>query len=141
MDVSRNRPRHIGPRWANLRMPTLRPLVLLALAVCCAQAQLVRVPNSTLSLPPEPPRFGYRTEAAFGGLKFTDPVAIVSPPGDTNSLFVVEQRGRIAVITNLVSPYRTVFLDIASRVAGGVPADERGLLGLDRKSTRLNSSH
>ena len=43
---------------------------------------------------------------------------------------MVEQGGRIAVITNLANPTRAVFLDISSRVVGGVPGDERGLLGL-----------
>ena len=34
------------------------------------------------------------------------------------------------MITNLAAPTRTVFLDISSRVVGGVPTDEEGLLGL-----------
>jgi hypothetical protein len=91
---------------------------------------LDRVANQTLRLPLDPPVNGYAVEPLFGHVRFTDPVAIVSAPGETNRLFVVEQRGRIAVITNLAAPNRTVFLDIASRVAGGVPSDERGLLGL-----------
>lgn len=95
-----------------------------------AFAALERVPNTTLQMPAAPPVFGYIATNAFGNLTFTDPVAIVSPPGETNRLFVVEQRGRIAVITNLANPSRSVFLDIASKVAGGVPSDERGLLGL-----------
>ena len=89
-----------------------------------------RVTNTSLRMPLSPPVFGYATTNSFGTLTFTDPVAIVSPPGETNRLFVVEQRGRIAVITNLANPTRAVFLDISSRVVGGVPGDERGLLGL-----------
>ncbi|MEO6335863.1 MAG: PQQ-dependent sugar dehydrogenase, partial [Verrucomicrobiota bacterium] len=88
-----------------------------------------RVANSTLQMPANPPVFGYAVTNAFGSLTFTDPVAIATPPGETNRLFVVEQRGRIAVITNLANPTRTVFLDITNRVLGGVPSDERGLLG------------
>ncbi|PYI88372.1 MAG: hypothetical protein DME26_03710 [Verrucomicrobia bacterium] len=91
---------------------------------------LQRVPNTSLKLPLVPPVNGYTTTNAFGSVAFVDPLAIVSPPGETNRLFIVEQRGRIAVITNLASPNRTVFLDISSRVVGGVPTDERGLLGL-----------
>ncbi|MEK7686435.1 MAG: hypothetical protein AAB466_13550 [Verrucomicrobiota bacterium] len=34
------------------------------------------------------------------------------------------------LITNLANPNRPVFLDIFSRITGGVPSDERGLLGL-----------
>jgi uncharacterized repeat protein (TIGR03806 family) len=89
-----------------------------------------RVGNTTLKLPPSPPVFGYTTVNAFGILSFTDPMSVKSPPGETNRLFVVEQNGIISVITNLAAPTRTVFLNIVSRVAGGVPNDERGLLGL-----------
>lgn len=88
-----------------------------------------RVGNSTLKLPASPPVPGYMTTNAFGSLTFTDPVVITTPPGETNRLFIVEQDGRIAVITNLAAPTRTVFLDIVARVSGGTPTDERGLLG------------
>ena len=89
-----------------------------------------RVPNTTLRMPASPPANGYALANAFGDLAFTDPTAIVSAPGETNRLFVTEQAGRVAVITNLAAPTRTVFLDITSRVVGGMPTDERGLLGL-----------
>lgn len=86
-----------------------------------------REANTTLRMPQDPERFGYTTERAFGSLAVTDPVAIVTPPGETNRLFVVEQAGRIIVITNLAEPTRSVFLDIRSQVVSG---GERGLLGL-----------
>ncbi len=89
-----------------------------------------RPPAASLSLPPSPPAYGYQTERLFPSLTFSDPVAFAVPSGETNRLFIVEQRGRIAVIANLAEPSRSVFLDIASRVAGGTPTDERGLLGL-----------
>src|SRR2546422_879129 len=89
-----------------------------------------REANTTLQMPQTPAQFGYTTTNAFGNLVFTDPLAIATPPGETNRLFIVEHRGRIAVITNLANPTRTVFLDISSRVVGGTPPDERGLLGL-----------
>jgi len=95
-----------------------------------AQAQVQRVPNTTLQMPPSPPVLGYTLTNAFGTLAFTDPVVITTPPGETNRLFIAEQDGRIIVMTNLASPNRTVFLDIVARVSGGVPTDERGLLGL-----------
>ena len=106
--------------------------ILLALAVVLGagpegHAQLIREANTTLTLPAEPPRSGYRLETAFPGLRFTDPVAIVVPPGETNRLFVVEQAGRIAVITNLANPNRSVFLDLTARIVAG---GEQGLLGL-----------
>ena len=86
-----------------------------------------RVQNTTLRLPPAPPVIGYATSNAFPGLSFTDPVAIAAPPGETNRLFIVEQTGRIIVITNLAEPRLTVFMDIAARVRSG---GEQGLLGL-----------
>jgi glucose/arabinose dehydrogenase len=85
------------------------------------------VANATLSMAPAPPVAGYTSSDAFGSLTFTAPVAIVSPPGETNRLFIVEQGGRIIVITNLASPTRTTFFDISARPLGG---GEQGLLGL-----------
>src|SRR5438046_19623 len=78
-------------------------------------------------MPPTLPVFGYSTSNAFGNLAFIDPVAIVTPPGETNRIFIVEQAGRISVITNLARPNRTLFMDITNRVRFG---GEQGLLGL-----------
>jgi glucose/arabinose dehydrogenase len=90
---------------------------------------LEREPNTTLTLPQDPPVFGYTTESAFGSLEFLDPLVITSPHGETNRLFVAEQDGIVAVIPDLAAPTRAVFLDISARVSGGRPSDERGLLG------------
>src|SRR6266487_2752940 len=86
-----------------------------------------RVSVPTLNLPPSPPVLGYSNAAALGNMTFTAPVAVVSAPGDTNRLFIVEEIGRIVVITNLASPNRTVFMDISTRV---LFSGEQGLLGL-----------
>jgi glucose/arabinose dehydrogenase len=77
---------------------------------------LERVANTTLQMPESPPVFGYQFTNAFTGVSFVNPMAIVSAPGETNRLFIVERAGRIAVITNLAAPNRTVFLDIATKV-------------------------
>lgn len=108
-----------------------RPAVL-ALAAALASAATganfeIREANTTLTLPLNPPVFGFVTTNAFPGLSFADPVVIASPPGETNRLFVVEQAGRIVVITNLAQPRRTTFLDLRGRVVAG---GEQGLLGL-----------
>lgn len=87
-----------------------------------------RVPNTTLRLPLNPPSFGYTTTNAFGNLTFSRPVGLVTPPGETNRMFVVEQSGRISVITNLAAPNRTVFLDLTDRVL--YDSSEEGLLAL-----------
>lgn len=65
------------------------------------------------------------TENIAGSDTFRDPVSVVQAPGSTDTLWVVEQRGRI----QLVRGGATVgtFLDITSDVDFG---GERGLLGL-----------
>src|SRR4051812_8160411 len=86
---------------------------------------ITRVPNTSLSLPPSPPQFGYSLAAAFPGVSFSQPVCITSPPGETNRLFVLEKGGNIVVITNLANPNRTVFMSLSVMADG-----ESGLLGL-----------
>ena len=76
---------------------------------------------------------GYALTNAFPGLTFTNPVCIASPPGEINRLFIVERKGRIAIITNLAAPTRTLFMDISGRVANSADTTvggEEGLLGL-----------
>jgi len=101
-------------------------LFLQGLSVARADSS-TRQPNTTLTLPRNPPSFGFEVTEAFPGLTFIQPVCLASPPGETNRLFVVERDGVIKVITNLANPDSTVFLDLRSRVA---PDGEGGLLGL-----------
>jgi glucose/arabinose dehydrogenase len=61
--------------------------------------------------------WAYMPTNAFPALVFSNPVCITSPPGETNRLFIVEKHGRIIVITNLMNPTRTIFMDISSRVS------------------------
>ncbi|HSH14388.1 MAG TPA: PQQ-dependent sugar dehydrogenase [Verrucomicrobiae bacterium] len=91
-----------------------------------------REPNTTLVVPQVPPVYGYQTVNAFGNLTFSRPVAIVQQPGETNRLFIVEQKGLIHVITNLASPTRTLFMDISEEATGIVDDsdNEEGLLGM-----------
>ena len=99
----------------------------LALAIS-AFAQITRVANTTLTLPQTPQTFGYSTEDAFAGLTFDQPLAIVTPPGETDRVFVVEKTGRIQVVTNLsTTPVKQVFLDLSARV---LTSSEQGALGL-----------
>ena len=100
---------HLVPRCALLGLA-------LALVSGAGAAALDRKPNTTLKLPPKPPAYGFQFVNAFSGVSFTSPMAIVAPPGETNRLFIVERAGKIAVITNLASPNRTVFLDISGRI-------------------------
>ena len=61
--------------------------------------------------------WGYTPTNAFPSLIFSNPVCITTPPGETNRLFIAEKHGRIIVITNLMAPTRTIFMDISSRVS------------------------
>jgi len=77
-------------------------------------------------VPQVPGSFGYQFTDALG-LSFEAPVVVAAPPGESNRLFVVEQPGRIIVVTNLAQPTFTVFLNLTgSTIYGG----EQGLLGL-----------
>ena len=105
-------------------------LVVCAMAVVSkvAFAQITRVANTTLTLPQDPQTFGYSTEDAFAGITFDQPLAIVSPPRETDRVFVVEKTGRIQVVTNLNStPLKQVFLDLSAQV---LTSSEEGVLGL-----------
>ncbi len=74
------------------------------------------------------PTSGYGLVDAYGPTIFKEPLGLVSAPGETHRIFVLERKGSICVITNLQSPSRTVFLDLtASTSASG---GEDGLLGM-----------
>ncbi len=98
------------------------------LLICCLAAD-ISVQAQTV--------WTYQPTNAFPSLVFSNPVCITSPPGETNRLFILEKHGRIVVITNLMNPTRTIFMDISGRVTptslGGESADvsgEQGLLGM-----------
>src|SRR5678816_2691318 len=90
--------------------------VLVAVSVHLKAAALERWENTSLRLPQQLSARGFGTSNAFPGLTFSLPVGLVSAPGDTNRLFIIEARGRIQVITNLSNPNKTLFLDLSSRV-------------------------
>ncbi len=75
----------------------------------------------------------YALEDAFGGLTFSQPLAIVSAPGETSRLFVVEKTGCIQDITQLdqKTPKKQVFANLIERPDGKLDdKGECGLLGL-----------
>lgn len=85
-----------------------------------------REAGTLLQVPQVPGGYGYRFVDALR-LSVTAPVALVTPPGGDRRLFIVEQAGRISVITNLSAPTRTVFLNLAGQTVSG---GEQGMLGL-----------
>ena len=99
----------------------MRHLPLAALVLACTAP--------ALSLPHAPAaELPYTTEPAFGKLRFNQPLAIVSPPGDPARLFILEKPGRILVIPDLAQPKPEVFLDLTERV--GDDNVEQGVLAL-----------
>lgn len=86
------------------------------------------VEPARLAIDVDRPISGYALTAAFPGISFNQPVGIASPPGETNRLFVIEREGLICVITNLVKPNKSVFLDL--RGTTDARYIEGGLLGL-----------
>ncbi len=108
-------------------------LFLVASSTLLAQLPLTRIAATSLQLPANPPPTTYATTPAFPGLSFNQPVALVTPPGETRRLFVVEKTGQVWVVPDvtLANPTRTLFLDLTGRVSGSSNAnDERGLLAL-----------
>src|SRR6266496_3022633 len=61
-----------------------------------------RVPNTTLRMPIQLPIYGFMLTNAFENVADLrqSTVALASPDGETNRLFIVEKAGRIIVITN-----------------------------------------
>ena len=109
---------------------SLRGLALCVLALACAAnlcAQLTRLANTTIAMPQTLPVSGYTTDLPFSSLAVNQPTCIVSPPGETNRLFVLEKTGDVVVITNLAAPTRTVFMRVTNDL---VTAGEAGLLGM-----------
>ena len=99
-----------GTVWADL--PLARPV-----------PSLLPFPNTA----PEPDS-AYSVQDAFPGLRFNEVVAMATPPGETNRLFVVERDGLIKVLPDLDSPSAEPFLDLRSLVDSSYL--EPGCLGL-----------
>jgi len=86
-------------------------------------------PDTPSDIPPEvcaPPVIpALAVENIAGATTFRSPIFVTQAPGSTDTLWVVEQRGTIQLVTGgLVAG---TFLDITSRVVAG---GEQGLLGL-----------
>lgn len=110
---------------------TLYRVILAAVLTFSLPAQgaepITRVANETLRLPRELPTGSFKTENAFPNLTFSRPLALVTPPGEENRLFIVEQAGVISVIPNLDQPAKETFLDLSDVTQR---QGESGLLGL-----------
>ncbi|MEK7950294.1 PQQ-dependent sugar dehydrogenase [Luteolibacter soli] len=120
--------------------PPLPSLLVFLVASALADPLPLRQPNPALNVPATPPPTSIALENAFPTLTFTEPVCLVSPPGDNKRLFVVEQGGKIYVIPDvtLASPTKVLFLDLVGLLDAranevlrtGNTGSEMGLLGL-----------
>lgn len=109
-------------RLAVFMILLLRPR--LVLAVLCMDALFGT--GAAAAEPTPPPYVGV---PFLESLALDQPLAIVTPPGETHRLFIVEKTGRIVVVPDLAQPRREVFLDISDRL--GTNRDgELGLLAL-----------
>ncbi len=96
-----------------------------------------RLPLVHAAMPSSPPPQTISLVDAFPGVTFSQPLGIVSAPGETNRVFILEKTGDLEVIPNLASPARAVFLDLDALVNSrtAAPAEvfqtssEQGLLG------------
>jgi glucose/arabinose dehydrogenase len=86
------------------------------------------IDGAGINLPKSPPIYGYGLTNLFPGVNFAQPVAIATPPGETNSLYIAERLGRIIVIPDLTRPEPKVFLDVRETTDGS--DGEAGLLGI-----------
>lgn len=102
----------------------------------------LRIPRHGVNLPNTAPVAAGSVQLvnAFPGVTFEQPVAIASPPGETQRLFVVEREAKIKLVADVTAPTpaASVFLDLQAMLAArgqGETIDagingEFGLLGL-----------
>lgn len=101
---------------------------LLAACALTAPAQLVRQANSTLTLPAAAPTTGFTGADALGGMTFSQPLTLRTPPGETTRLFIGEKTGLIRVVTDLdsASTSTSTYLNLTTNL---YTTGESGLLG------------
>ena len=123
----------------NCRMKTLAPIMLTVVAaLACAGERgpqpTAPQPTATEQIAPQPATpqqtLTIVLAPAFGSLTFERPVALVFPGDEDDRALVVEQPGRILLLTGGDDDTwsATTFLDITDRVNDG--GNEEGLLGL-----------
>lgn len=96
----------------------------------------LRIPSPSLNIPSAPPATALQLVNALPGLTFSQPLDLVSPPGDNRRLFVVEKTGALKLVpdTTAAAPTQSVFLNLptllSSRGETLATSSEQGLLGL-----------
>lgn len=99
-------------------------------------ATSLRIANPALRLPAQPPATAIQLVPAYPGLSFSQPIAVTSPQGDNQRLFIIERRVGVRLIPDVASPSPTsqIFFDLAGHVAanGETIGDrhDQGIMGL-----------
>jgi len=122
--------------WRLLWSSTPRMRTATLFLAAATMAASLRVSSAGFNVPNTPPPTTIAVVNAFPGLTFAHPVCLVSPPADTQRLFVCEQAGVLRVIPNVTAttPTQSVFLNLAALLTGRGEtlngSGEEGLLGL-----------
>lgn len=126
-----------GPDLADLLVYEVRDQAGLAstATVNLTISAAARLPLDTSTMPAEPPAQAIEVVDAFPGISFSQPIDVVSPPGETNRLFILEKGGDLELIPNLAAPSKTLFLNLDAIVNGRTDeafqtSSEQGLLGV-----------
>jgi uncharacterized repeat protein (TIGR03806 family) len=107
-----------------------------AVTVTVTFSNNLRLATPALNVPANPPSNNYDIVETFGGLSFTDPVCLVTPPGETRRLFVCQKGGLLRMIPDVTvaTPTASTFLDLpallGTRNEAVSTTSEQGLLGL-----------
>lgn len=116
----------MSPRIFRLRL--LNHLALLSVIAFSGSLEAQKSPPPIVAVAVD-----HEMENVFPGLKFEQPLGIVTAPGDKTRLFIVEKTGHVQVVTGLDTdkPVKQVFLDLSQPGDGTLVTEgECGVLGL-----------
>lgn len=119
-------------RWID-RILALTVWLVIGDGVGQEPAALVR--QTTLTLPESLPSGRWQVSNAFGTTVFSQPMGTATAPGESDTIYVLERRGRV-IRFHIPTRQKTTFLDIATRVN---TSGEGGLLGLAFHPEYLNN--
>lgn len=89
----------------------------------------LRLANTTVQMPPQPPAVAFSVVNAFPGVSFSNPATMESQQGNTKRLFVGERGGKIFLIPDVTAstPVKILYLDLSAITLDD--GNEQGLKG------------